>query len=100
MQLLNPDIIRNLSDIELLARLLVQGAYAHMHRCKDYGYSVEFVDHREYAPGDDPRRIDWKMLARTERWYVKRFEMESNMDVVAVVDTSASMATGRMTPSA
>jgi len=91
LKLLNPDIIRNLSDIELLARLLVQGAYAHMHRCKDYGYSVEFVDHREYVPGDEPRRIDWKMLARTERWYVKRFEMESNMDVVSVVDTSASM---------
>jgi len=89
--LLDPKIIRNLPDIELLARLLVQGAYAHMHRCKQYGHSVEFVDHREYMPGDEPRHIDWKMLARTERWYVKRFEMESNMDVTTVLDVSGSM---------
>ncbi len=91
MGLLDPNIIRNLPSIELLARLLVQGAYAHMHRCKDYGYSVEFVDHREYMHGDEPRHIDWKMLARTERWYVKRFEMESNMDVSIVLDVSGSM---------
>ena len=90
--LLDPKIIRNLPDIELLARLLVQGAYAHMHRCKQYGHSVEFVDHREYMPGDEPRHIDWKMLARTERWYVKRFEMESNMDVSVVLDISGSMS--------
>ncbi|MFP6885992.1 MAG: DUF58 domain-containing protein, partial [Opitutales bacterium] len=56
-----------------------------------YGHSVEFVDHREYMPGDEPRHIDWKMLARTERWYVKRFEMESNMDVSVVLDISGSM---------
>jgi uncharacterized protein (DUF58 family) len=52
---------------------------------------VEFVDHREYTPGDEPRTIDWKMLARTEKYFVKRFEMESNMNVVCMLDVSASM---------
>ncbi len=88
---LAPQVLRQLANLELRARLLVEGMYASRHRCPYYGYSVEFKDHREYAPGDDPRTIDWKMLARTERHYVKRFEMESNMDVIAIVDSSASM---------
>ena len=91
MRFLDPRILRSLANIELAARLLVEGMYASRHRCPNYGYSVEFVDHREYAPGDDPRTIDWKMLARTERYFVKRFEMESNMNVVVLLDTSGSM---------
>jgi uncharacterized protein (DUF58 family) len=66
--------------------------YASRHRCPYYGYSVEFVDHREYTIGDEPRTIDWKMFARTERYYVKRFEMESNMNVLCMFDVSGSMA--------
>jgi len=88
---LDPQILRSIARIELKARLLVEGMYASRHRCPFYGYSVEFVDHREYAPGDEPRTIDWKMLGRTEKYYVKRFEMESNMNVVCLVDASASM---------
>ncbi len=91
MRFLDPRILCSLANIELAARLLVEGLYASRHRCPNYGYSVEFVDHREYAPGDDPRTIDWKMLARTERYFVKRFEMESNMNVALLVDTSGSM---------
>jgi uncharacterized protein (DUF58 family) len=84
-------VLRQLAHIELRARLLVEGMYASRHRSPHYGYSVEFKDHREYVVGDEPRNIDWKMLARTERYYVKRFEMESNMDVISIIDTSASM---------
>jgi uncharacterized protein (DUF58 family) len=90
-QFLHPDLLRSLSNIELKARVLVEGMYASRHRSPFYGQSVEFVDHREYSPGDEPKRIDWKMLARTEKYFVKRFEMESNMNVVVLLDTSGSM---------
>src|SRR4051794_12762827 len=88
---LDAKILRAISDAELRARLLVQGMYASRHRCPYYGYSVEFVDHREYTTGDEPRTIDWKMFARTDRYYVKRFEMESNMNVLCMFDVSGSM---------
>ncbi len=90
-RLLDPGLLRSIERIEMKARLLVDGMYASRHRCPAYGFSVEFVDHREYVAGDEPRSIDWKMLARTEKYFVKRFEMESNMDVVSLVDASASM---------
>jgi len=88
---LQPDLLRSLENIELVARFLVEGMYASRHRSPFYGYSVEFVDYREYSPGDEPRTIDWKAVARTERYYVKRFEMESNMNVMVLLDASASM---------
>ena len=91
MRFLDPKVLRTIANIELRARLLVEGMYASRHRSPDYGYSVEFVDHREYVAGDEPRTIDWKMLARTEKYFVKRFEMESNMDVVCLLDASGSM---------
>jgi len=91
VRFLDADLLRSITGIELKARLLVEGMYASRHRSPDYGYSVEFVDHREYTRGDELRTIDWKMLARTERYYVKRFEMESNMNVVCLLDTSGSM---------
>ena len=91
MRFLDPKVLRTIANIELRARLLVDGMYASRHRSPDYGYSVEFVDHREYTPGDEPRTIDWKMLARTEKYFVKRFEMESNMNVVCMLDASGSM---------
>ncbi len=91
MRFLDAKVLRAIANIELKARLLVEGMYASRHRSPDYGYSVEFVDHREYTPGDELRTIDWKMLARTERYYVKRFEMESNMNVVCLLDVSSSM---------
>jgi len=88
---LSPTLLRSIDNFELKARIMVDGMYASRHRCPSYGYSVEFVDHREYAPGDEPRTIDWKMLARTEKYFVKRFEMESNMNVVCLLDVSDSM---------
>lgn len=89
---LDADTLRAIESIELRAKLLVHGLYASRHRCPTYGYSVEFVDHREYVPGDEPRTIDWRMLARTQKYFVKRFEMESNMNVVCLLDVSRSMA--------
>lgn len=91
VQFLDPAVLRSIQHIELKARLIVEGLYASRHRAPSYGYSVEFVDHREYVPGDEPRSIDWKMLGRTEKYFVKRFEMESNMNVVVLLDASASM---------
>lgn len=73
--------------------------YASRHRCPAYGFSVEFKDYREYARGDEPRTIDWKLLARTERLYVRRFEMESDMRVVTALDVSASMGYRPQDPS-
>ena len=90
-QYLDANILRSIAKIELQAKMLVEGMYASRHRCPYYGSSVEFVDHREYVPGDEPRSIDWKTLARTEKYFVKRFEMESNMNVVCLLDTSGSM---------
>ena len=88
---LSPQLLRSIDSFELKARIMVDGMYASRHRCPSYGYSVEFVDHREYTPGDEPRTIDWKMLGRTEKYFVKRFEMESNMNVVTLLDASGSM---------
>ncbi len=91
MRYLEPEMLRALSSMELRARLLVEGLYASRHRCPFYGYSVEFKDFRDYVAGDDPRLIDTRMLARTERYYVRRFEMESNMNVTVLLDASGSM---------
>jgi len=88
---LDPAILRSIANIELRARVLVEGMYASRHRSPYYGHSVEFVDHREYAPGDEPKTIDWKMVGRTEKYFVKRFEMESNMSVLVLLDASGSM---------
>jgi len=88
---LDPEILRALPNIEIVARFLVEGLYASRHRSPFYGYSVEFKDYREYSPGDEPKLIDWKAYARTDKHFVKRFEMESNMNVVCLLDVSASM---------
>ena len=88
---LDPDVLRSVANIELKAKMLVEGLYASRHRSPFYGYSAEFVDHRNYAPGDEPKLIDWRVFGRTDRLYVKRLEMESNMNVLVLLDTSASM---------
>ena len=88
---LDPDVLRSVASIELKAKMLVEGLYASRHRSPFYGHSAEFVDHRDYAPGDEPKLIDWRVFGRTDRLYVKRLEMESNMNVLVLLDTSASM---------
>jgi uncharacterized protein (DUF58 family) len=88
---LDPRLLEQMKGIELKSRFLVRGFYENRHRTRDYGASNEFIEHRDYQKGDEIRRIDWRVFARTNRLYVKRFEMEANMRVHFILDTSDSM---------
>jgi len=90
--LLRPVELAKLASLTLRARSIVEGALSGMHRNLHPGASLEFTEHKEYNPGDDVRRIDWKAVARTDRYTVKRFEDETEMRVLLVFDSSASMA--------
>lgn len=92
--LLTPAERQSLNRLTLESRYVVEGNLAGRHRSAARGSSTEFADHREYNPGDDPRRIDWKVLGRTERYYVRRYQDETNLRVYLVVDRSASMKYG------
>src|SRR3954453_17112568 len=87
--------LANLASLELRARVIVEGAFSGMHHNLHPGTSVEFTEHKEYAPGDDIRRIDWKAVGRVDRYYIKRFEDETEMRTFLLVDSSASMGYGR-----
>jgi uncharacterized protein (DUF58 family) len=88
---IDPAVLQRLKGVELQSRYLVRGLYTSRHRTADRGASTEFIEHREYRKGDELRRIDWRVLARTDRLFVKVHEMESNLRVNLVLDTSASM---------
>ncbi len=88
---LRPEIIAKLGNMELKARLVVEGFITGLHRSPYHGFSVEFAEHRQYRPGDEIRHIDWKVFGRTDRYYVKQFEEETNLRSVIAVDSSASM---------
>jgi uncharacterized protein (DUF58 family) len=90
----DPEILAKISNLSLRARRVVEGTVSGMHRSPFHGFSVEFAEYREYSPGDDLRRLDWRVLAKTDRFYVKQYEEESNMRVTLVVDASASMGYG------
>ncbi len=96
---LKPDVVARLANLEIKARLVVEGFITGLHRSPYHGFSVEFAEHRPYMPGDEIRSIDWKVYGRTSRYYVKRFEEETNLKAVVLLDTSASMtfASGGMT---
>jgi len=83
--------IRNL---ELRARVVVEGFWTGLHRSPYHGFSVEFTEYRQYSPGDDPRYLDWRLLARSDRCYVKKFEDETNLRCHLLVDNSRSMGFG------
>jgi len=87
----DPHLLQRLKGIELKSRFLVRGLYTSQHRTADRGSSTEFIEHREYRWGDEIRTVDWRVLARTDRLYVKVHEMEANMRVHLILDTSASM---------
>lgn len=91
---LEPRIASQLATMELRARLIVEGFLTGLHRSPFHGFSAEFSEHRAYHPGDDLRYLDWKVLGRTDRYYVKQFEEETNLRAVIAVDRSASMAYG------
>ena len=88
---IDPALLQRLKGIDLKSRFLVQGLYSNRHRTAQHGSSTEFVEHRQYRRGDELRTIDWRVLARTDRLYVKVHEMESNMRVQLLLDTSDSM---------
>jgi uncharacterized protein (DUF58 family) len=92
---LDPADIARLGSMSVRARVIVEGAFAGMHQNPHAGSSIEFSEHKEYAPGDDIRRIDWKAVGRVDRYYIKRFEDETEMRTFLLVDSSASMGYGR-----
>ena len=91
---LHPEAIRRIGRLELRARHIVEGLLNGMHRSPYFGQSVEFLQHRQYAPGDDLRHVDWKVWAKQDRLYVKQFEEDTNMRCTLLVDVSASMQYG------
>jgi uncharacterized protein (DUF58 family) len=91
LRYLQPAVISRLSNMELRARLVVEGFITGMHRSPYHGFSVEFAEHRQYMPGDEPRFIDWKIYGRTDRYYIKQYEEETNLKSTILLDTSRSM---------
>jgi len=91
---LHPEAIRRIGRLELRARHIVEGLLSGMHRSPYFGQSVEFLQHRQYAPGDDLRHVDWKVWAKQDKLYVKQFEEDTSMRCTLLVDVSASMQYG------
>ena len=88
---LAPEVLARIGNIELLARTVVEGFVSGLHKSPYLGRSVDFAEHRAYMPGDDIRRIDWRLFGRTDRFYLKEFEADSNTDLVQLLDLSRSM---------
>src|SRR5215831_15724566 len=92
---LHPESIARISRLDLRAKQVVEGFISGMHRSPFFGHSVEFVQHREYVPGDDIRHLDWKVWSKTDRFFIKQYEEETNLRCTLVVDVSESMHYGR-----
>lgn len=90
----DPRAVLALRDLELRARVVVEGLRAGLHRSPFTGFSVEFTEYRQYAPGDDLRYLDWRVLARTDRYFLRKYEEETNLRCWLLVDTSRSMGFG------
>jgi len=88
---LDPETLASVGSLELRARMIVDGLMTGMHRSPMQGFSVEFAQHRQYVPGDDPRFLDWKVMAKTDKLYLKQYVRETNLDLMVLVDVSASM---------
>jgi uncharacterized protein (DUF58 family) len=94
LRFIDPNILSKISGMELRARTVVEGFISGLHRSPYRGFSVEFAEYREYTPGDDTRFIDWKVYARSDRYYLKQFEEETNLSCHILLDASASMNYG------
>ncbi|MFO1063836.1 MAG: DUF58 domain-containing protein [Pirellulales bacterium] len=94
--MIHPAALMQIKNLSLRAKSVVEGFSSGMHRSPLHGFSVEFSEYRPYVLGDDPRRVDWKLLARTDRYYVKQYEDETNRRCYIVVDQSRSMAYGSL----
>ncbi|MBK7650057.1 MAG: DUF58 domain-containing protein [Flammeovirgaceae bacterium] len=91
-ELLNPSVLHTVSGLELVARIIVEGFMSGSNKSQSVGAGQEFSQYRSYQPGDDLRQLDWKMFARTERYYIKEAEIETNITVKFMLDASKSMA--------
>src|SRR5437870_12489791 len=89
---LDPEALARIGSMELVAREVVEGFVSGRHRSPYHGFSVEYVDHRPYAPGDELRALDWKLLARTDKYFIKLFEEETNLRGYILLDCSRSMS--------
>ncbi len=97
---LRPDVIQQVKRLDLKARFIVEGFMSGLHASPFHGFSVEFSEHRKYTPGDDIRMIDWNVYGKTDRYYIKKFEAETNLEGYLLMDCSGSMdysTGGRMT---
>lgn len=91
---LDPSVLSSISNLELVAKTVVDGFVAGLHRSPDFGFSQEFAEYRAYVEGDDLRHVDWNVFARTERAYLKRYRGETNTQLTILLDSSSSMAYG------
>ncbi|MEX2465934.1 MAG: DUF58 domain-containing protein [Gemmatimonadota bacterium] len=91
---LDPAVLARIGNLDLLARSVVDGFLTGLHRSPYLGFSTDFAEHRAYMPGDDVRRIDWRLFARTDRHYIKLFEAETNANFAVLLDSSRSMSYG------
>jgi uncharacterized protein (DUF58 family) len=91
---LAPEVLARISSLELIARSVVEGFIAGLHRSPHLGFSTDFAEHRQYMPGDDLRHLDWKLLARTDRLYIKKYQGDTNTQLHILIDASASMGYG------
>ncbi|GAB1488375.1 DUF58 domain-containing protein [Opitutaceae bacterium] len=92
--LISPSALMSIRNLELRARAVVEGFWNGLHRSPYHGFSVEFTEYRQYAHGDDPRYVDWRVFARSDRYYIKKFEDETNLRCYLAVDQSRSMTYG------
>ncbi len=90
-QYLLPEVVSRIKNLELVARMIVEGFLVGLHKSPFHGFSVEFSEHRQYMPGDDIRDIDWKVYGRTDRFYIKQYEEETNLKAYILLDVSGSM---------
>ena len=91
---LDPSTLASISGLDLVAKTVVDGFVAGLHRSPDFGFSQEFAEYRSYSQGDDLRHVDWNVFARTEKTFLKRYRGETNTQLLLLLDTSASMAYG------
>jgi uncharacterized protein (DUF58 family) len=92
--LIDPQVLARIGNLELLARSVVDGFINGLHRAPHLGSSTDFAEHRQYMPGDDIRRIDWRLYARTDRYFIKQYEADTNTNFAVVLDVSKSMRYG------
>lgn len=95
MAYLTPKMIAQLGNLQVVARMVVQGVLTGHHKSPAYGFNIEFAEHRPYMPGDEPRHVDWKYFAKTDSYFVKQFEESTSLRGMILLDRSASMRFGK-----